>query len=183
MQQSRSVNRLQWNRFSAVGAALPLQVAVPQPRYRRILLCLSLNPPDRASLLLSFELAALHRSALTLLHVLPPAKGGLDAFDLLHRAVDEFRRPLPDDRPCKAARSRVRAFINDVVPSHLLSAVCWQEVGRPGELAEAVVAEAKQSAADLVILSPTPFRWWLPRVFDTWAIRRRTRASVIVIRP
>jgi hypothetical protein len=50
-------------------------------------------------------------------------------------------------------------------------------------LAETVVAEANESNADLVILSTSPFRWWLPRVFEAWTIRRRAQANVIVFGP
>jgi nucleotide-binding universal stress UspA family protein len=182
MQQGHRVNCLQWNQFTADGFPIQTQLAVPELRYRRILVPLSLNPAVSASLLLGFELASLHRSALTLLNVLPPAKRGLDAINLLHSAIDEFRRPSPGGRPCDAARPQVRSFVNDVVHEDLLNTVSWQVESRPGEFAETVVAEANKSASDLIILSATPFRWWFARALDIWAIRRRTQASVIVIR-
>lgn len=183
MQKGRSVSRRESSRVTTGGLPIHRRLSGFEFRYRRILVSFSLDPADRASLLLGFELASLYQSTLTLLHVLPHPKNGLDAFDLLHGAIEELRRPAAPLMACDAARPQGCDFINDTVPPHLLSAVAWQEVCRPGELAETVVAEANESNADLLILSTTAFRGWLSRVFDMWTIRRRARASVIVIRP
>ena len=181
MQKSRSESRFESSRVATCKLPIHRPPSGFEFRYRRILVSLSLAPADRASLLLGFELASLYQSALTLLHVLPHPKIGLDAIDLLHGAVEELRRPSTTLIACDAARSEVCDFVSDAVPPHLLSAVNWQEACRTGEFAETVVAEANQSNADLVILSTSPSRWRLPRVFDMWTIRRRTRASVILI--
>jgi hypothetical protein len=183
MQKSRNANRFESSSAATGALSIYRPLSRFECRYRRILVSLSLAPDDRASLLLGFELASLYQSALTLLHVLPHPKSGLDAIDLLHGAVDALRRPSAAFRACDAARSEVCDFINEAVPAHLLNAVSWQEACRTGEFAETVVTHANASNADLVILTATASRWRLPRVLDMWTIRRRTRASVILIRP
>jgi hypothetical protein len=182
MQHGLSVNQLQASRFTPSVLRIDRNHAAAGFSFRRILVSFNLDTADRGALVLGFQLALLHQSALTLLRVEPPAKGGLDALDLLHTAAEGFRNPSAEGMPCHAARANVHAFINDAVPSDLRSAVDWQEECRYGKLAETIVTEVNQSGADLVILPTTLFPWWLPRVFDLWTIRRRARASVIVLR-
>lgn len=183
MQNGRRVNRLQMSRFTARGLRFYSQLGTAEQRYRHILVSTTLNPDDRASLLLGFELASFHQAAITLLHVLPRPRNDLDAIGLLHNAADEFRQPLTACTPADAARSNLHAFVNDVIPRYLLNSVSWDEECRSGNLAGSVVAQVNECGADLVILAAKPFRWWLPRVpLDLWTIRRRVRARVIVIR-
>lgn len=184
MQNRRRANRFQQNRFASLGLRTQFHDEAPDFKYRHILVATSLSTADHAALLLGFELASLHEATLTLLHVLPGPKSGLDAIDLLHSAAGEFRTASAAPPPSEAARGRLRRFVYEFVPRELLSAVIWWGESRPGGVAETVVSQVNDSGADLVILSEKPSRWWLPHFpFDAWTIRRRARASVIVVRP
>jgi nucleotide-binding universal stress UspA family protein len=182
MQHALRADQFQASRFTPSILQLDRDIAAAKFCFRRILVPFNVETADRSGLLLGFQLAAVHQAALTLLHVEPPTKGGLDALELLHAAAESFRSASADRMSRRATGAGVQTFITDAVPPDLRSAVDWQEECRYGKLAETVVAEVNRSGADLVILPTTLFPWWLPRALDMWSIRRRVRASVIVIR-
>jgi nucleotide-binding universal stress UspA family protein len=187
MQSGPKPERFQPGRFRSLH--FPLQHSACESRHRHILVPTSLDVADRPALLLGFELASLHDAVLTALHV--PAQqldpdddaNGLDAIGLLHSVVDEFFRAPGAGKPPAPARRGFDKFVEDIVPQRLLDAVHWQGECRGGKAAETIAAYANESAADLVILSARPFRWWLPFALSTERmIERRSRANVIVIR-
>lgn len=182
MQNGHRLNRVQRSRFTSRKLHVSRELAVSDVRYRHILVSLTLNPADHDLLLLGFELATLHQARLTLLHVLPQARNGLDAIGLLHNAAETNRYSSTASAPRAATRSDISDLVHDIVPQHLRSAVRWKEKCRPGRWAETLAAEANESGADLVILPAQPLRGWLQRAFDVWTIRRRARNSVIVVR-
>ena len=163
------------------------QPGFPEPRFRHVLVSTGLTIADRTALLLGFELASLHGSTLTLLHVLPRPKKdhahGLDAVSLLHAAAEELRGASTAGLHRDAPQPSLRKFVEHVVPLELRDSVRWRGVCRAGDVADTVVSYANDFAADLVILPVQPFRWWLPIVpFAVWTIQRRARANVIVVR-
>jgi nucleotide-binding universal stress UspA family protein len=186
MPNGRKLNRFHARRFSDRELHFHAPQCVAEPRYHHIVLATSLSAGDRTALLLGFELALVHQSMLTLLHVLPHARRdriaqGLDAIGLLHAAADELRGPT--SRGSEAARPRLRKFVEDQVPRRLLDAVRWRGDCRGGDVSETVIAYSNETDADLVILPAKPRRWWLPLAGLTdWTIERRTRAHVIVVR-
>jgi len=188
MQYGRKVSRFLASRFITRAHPDHSQQCVPKFRYRHVLVSTSLNVDDRAALLLGFELASMHRSTLTLLHVLPCDKQdrnvqGLDAISLLHAAAAELWKTSALCTPSAVAQRGLDEFVEQIVPQELLNEVIWRGECRPGDVAETIVSYANESAADLVILSARQFCSWLPlvpRVVRT--IERRARANVIVIR-
>jgi hypothetical protein len=188
MHDGRKISRFQTSQFFTGEPLVQSRPAVPNPRrFRHVLVSTGLTIADRNALLLGFELASLHQSTLTLLHVLPLPKEdrahGLDAVSLLHVAADKLRGTSTALIDRKLPPPPLRKFVDDTVPRELLDLVAWRGVRREGDLAESVVSFARDFAADLVILPVQPFRWWLPVVpFAVWTIQRRAQASVIVIR-
>src|SRR5690606_3281347 len=105
------------------------------------------------ALLLGFELASLHQSTLTLLHVMPRPKQdrkvyGFDAISLLHDAAEQLRRSTIGDTVSKTPQLRLREFVEDIIPTDLLDAVNWRGVCRPGDEAESIVSYVNESAVD-----------------------------------
>lgn len=188
MQYDRRANRCQESRWTSWPLDVPSRTGAHKKRYRQILLSTSLGISDRAALLLGFELAALHQSTLTLLHVPPRPTTrriayGLDAIGLLHAAVEDLRRTSAAGSPAQAARSSLRQFVEDIVPRPLLDNVSWRGLCRPGDLVETVVSCVNEFAVELVIMSARPFRWWPPHLpFAAWTIGRRVQASVLMVR-
>ena len=186
MSHPNRLNRLQMPTPSPRGLTIPSLFGGARQRYRRILVSTTLDDHDRASLLLGFELASLYDVDLTVLHVAPATRTELDAIGLLHDASYEFCHAPVAELPAAAETAwfDVDAFIEDAVPPYLRGSVDWSKERRSGDLAGCVVTHVNESGADLVVLAAKPSRWWLPKLaFDLWTIRRRARASVIVIRP
>lgn len=188
MHNGHRFSRIPADLVSKRGLTFPMRRDDHRSCYRHILVPTGLSLADQSALRLAFELAALHQSALTLLHVLPrpkPAQAahGLDAISLLHTALEGQPTQSTAARPRELAPSRLRKHVEEVVPSGLMDSVHWRGVCRIGDVAKTIVASSSEFAADLVILSAKPFRWWLPLMtFDAWNIARRIHANVIVIR-
>ena len=188
MPNGHRLTRFEASQFTTRGLRYHSRHCSHEFRYRHILVSTRLNIANRAALLLGFELASLHQSTLTLLHVLPRPKRhriahGLDAICLLHDAAEELRGTSAGGTFSETPQLRLRKFVEDMVPKGQLDAVCWRGECRPGDEAESVVSYVNESAVELVILSAKPFRWWLPIVpFAVRTIERRVRANVIVIR-
>lgn len=187
MKEGRNLAGFQTSRFTTWGLHLQPQLGVEKFRYRHVLVSTRLSTADRAALLLGFELASLHESTLTLLHVLPrfrqdrPSQG-LDAIGLLHAAAEPAWRASPAIGSFESESLKIHRFVKDIVPRGLLDAVGWRGESRGGDVTGTIVSYVNESAADLVILPKEPFRWWLPIGAFSRIIERRTQASVIVIR-
>jgi hypothetical protein len=188
MQNGGRLCRYQVGRVAAWGSDFHFPAGISEPRYRHVLVSIDLNTADRPAVVLAFELASLHHSMLTVLHVLPRLKAGrsahgLDAICLLHSAADEHSDFVAAGPSAEAARPRIQQFVEDNVPSTLRNAVNWRGECRLGAAAETVVTYINDSTADLLVLAVKPNPWWLPVMpLVRSTIERRARANVIVIR-
>lgn len=188
MSSGHRQSRFDATQFLAGAVRVPAEHGVPEPRFRQVLVPTSLNVADVAALHLGFELASLHHAAITVLHVLPPLKresvhDGLDVIGLLHDAADELQARSAAEMPARPVKLKLCEFVRDTVSQRLRSDVTWGVDCRRGKVGESIASYANDIAADLVILSAKPPRWWLPitpHVVRT--IEARARAGVIVVR-
>jgi nucleotide-binding universal stress UspA family protein len=162
------------------------------PRYEHIAVPTSFAPLDRPALLFATELAALHAAKLTVLHILPPAGStrpahSLEAIGLLHQAVGLLYGTAPVREELaspETARRRVKNFFESAVPAHLRQGVDLRVECATGDLAEKIVRFADEAAADVVVLSSGPSRWWLPVLpAHVRRVLQRARQKVILVRP
>jgi len=155
-------------------------------RYAHIIAPTRLHDADHGALCLAFALASFHQSKLTVLHAQSPLRDdvrhGLDAIGLLHEAVGELKPAWPPIVGTSGSRLTLSRFVENVVCGWLREGVDWRGECRSGEVADVIATYANETAADLLVLSSKPRRWWLPLVPATIrAITRRVSAQVIVI--
>lgn len=164
-------------------------------RYRHILVPTLLDPADRAALLQGLELAALHGATLGVLYLSPDDEANsfnwLDAIDRLHRPTGDGARTdaagdalddsaLEDELAC----ARVKEFLERELPAALLERVEIRIDLRSGDPGDAITRFADAAAADLIVLSSGPSRWWLPSL--PAAVRRvlqQSQREVLIVRP
>ena len=131
-------------------------------RVQRVLAPISFDDESRRSRLTAIELAAQWGAEVTLLHVshlaplVAPQRTGLDAISLLHSALRTPAGPAASssDHALQLRRleqTAIRRMKNDV-PQYLLDKVAFTFAWRAGEVAEEIVAYAKEHAIDVIIL-------------------------------
>ena len=166
----RFENSLSWFKSGFSWESPGRQDLKPSSRYTHILVPISLDPEDRGPLLLGMELAAVHRATLTVLHVMPrqeqdlPADG-LDAIRLLHRALHQFGRGSSsrnDAGSAERTQRQLAEFLAPFIPEQLRGSVNVRVTCHEGTVADGIAQFAKQSNADLVIISAGASRRWLP---------------------
>lgn len=185
----------------AAGARNTHSTAEPHAvasRYRYILVPTVLDPADRSALLQGLELAALHGATFGVLYLQPDDEANsfnwLDAIDRLHRPAgnvpatgdgDDDAGDGPDDETSDAEllRLRIKEFLERELPASLLERVEIRIDVRSGDPGDAIVRFADAAAADLIVLSSGPSRWWLPSL--PGAVRRVLQLSqreVLIVR-
>lgn len=129
---------------------------------QRVLAPINFDDESRRSRLTAIELAAQWGAEVTLLHVsqraplVAPQRTGLDAIGLLHSALRAPAGPAASfgDHELQMRRleqTAIRRMKNDV-PQYLLDEVRFTFAWRAGEVAEEIVAYAKEHAIDVIIL-------------------------------
>lgn len=162
------------------------------PSYQRILAPTDLSESDAPALRLGAELALAHGASLCVLLVTPkPANqipvDGIDSVQLLHRAAQaasEPSAPADDEGASEYLASRVEALLEKAISPAVYDAIDVRTVHRQGDLADEIIAWSKESAADLLVLSLPPARWWLPLLPATlWKIQQRAQCQTIFVSP
>ncbi len=160
----------------------------PAPRslsYKHVLAPTSLAQSDRAALNLAFELAAIHRAKLTVLHVLPDENTmhWLDAFGYLHEALDRDNLGAGKLETPQQALPHIRIFLEREVPEQLRKDVELRVECCVGEVADQIVRIADEGNADLVILSGGQPHWWSAALPATVRrVLRTTERQVVLVR-
>jgi nucleotide-binding universal stress UspA family protein len=161
-------------------------------QYAHILVPTSLAATDGPALRLGLEMAAIHRSKLTLLHIVPavasdPSAHWLDAIDRLYSALDRSNgREASQDGLDTAdlAQLRLREYLEREVPAHLRQGVRVHAVSSLGSIGDTIAKSAEDVGADLVIMSTGKPRWWLSVLPEgARELLRLKRKHVIFVRP
>jgi len=161
------------------------------PRYRHILVPTFLDPADRPALLQATELASFHGATLAVLYVRPdeePANSinWLDAIDRLHRGLNGGSDLSAGDGPTDSdlVSRRIKQFLERELPASLVDEVEIHIDWRSGDPGDVIVKFADAAAADLIVLSSGPSRWWLPSL--PGSVRRvlqQSNREVLIVRP
>jgi nucleotide-binding universal stress UspA family protein len=181
------------NGFVAMPQLQPRSTASsPKPRYKHIVVPVTLASDDRDAFFLAAELAAGHHASLTVLIVQPaaadlPSMHWLHAIDCLHYALDGSSTGKPGDGsrdPSSPSPAKISDSLEREVSQYISDGLAISIDIEIGEFAETVARYAEEASADLVVLGSGQPRWWLP-VLPTHIRRamRLMRQRVILIRP
>lgn len=150
-----SEKKFEWSSHSGGSPA-------PGPSLR-VLAPIDFDDESRRSRLTAIELAAQWGADVTLLHVSPraplvaPSRTGLDAIGLLHRALQTPAGPAAsyDDQELQLRRLQRTALrrLQSIVPAALENKVAFGVAWRSGDVAQEIVAYAKEHQIDVIILS------------------------------
>lgn len=167
------------------------EARVVRQRYRHIVVPTTLDPADRAALLQALELAAVHGATVAVLYIRPEEETGdsfdwLDAIDRLHQGLDHGGNgPLGDAATdFESCGMRIKQFLTQELPASLMEQVEIRTDWRSGDPGDVIVRYADEAAADLIVLSSGPARWWLPSL--PGAVRRvlqQSKREVLIVRP
>ncbi|QDT75172.1 universal stress protein [Lacipirellula limnantheis] len=140
---------------------LPRKTCHAGARVQRVLAPIDFDEESRRSRLTAIELAAQWGAKVTLLHVSQRAPlaqpcTGLDAIGLLHRVLRTPAGPMASfsEQELQLRRleqSAIRRMKNDV-PQYLVGKVEFTFAWRAGNVAEEIVAYAKEQACDVIVL-------------------------------
>jgi nucleotide-binding universal stress UspA family protein len=159
-------------------------------RYAHILVPTSQPDHDHPAFMLGVEIAAIHQSQLTVLHVPPfepeSSVHWLDAIDHLYRAADRINRlePSRDHEAVKPEKLQIKQLLEKELPKPLRDTVFIRAEYRVGDFAEKVVTYANETSVDLIVMSARLPRWWLP--IPPSSVRRVLRLmqqEIILVRP
>ncbi len=183
--------RYKHSRFSLTSSLHRQKATAPADRrHSHILVPIRLNPEDSPALIMAAELAELHQSTLTVLHVRdpepPPASlHGLDAIQRLYQPSPTCGNDaLSDDTQDSERQLRIQLwrFLRQEIHQQLASEVDVHVACRVGNMEHEIATFADRANVDLVVIPIERPRWWLP-VLPSAARRvlKRVKQQVVLV--